>query len=256
MDSSWLGIARRPSYRKRAIIVIALPCIIYSTGNLVVTTYAASIYTTLGYDAADSLEFLAGIYLAAIAGNLISLTYVDRVPRNILMSIGVLVCTTVLAIETGLVSGLGVDDNQARLKGAAAFLFLFLFSFNLFIEGPSWYYASEVFPTHIRSKGMTMNVIGFCCINIMWLEIAPTAFKHIGWKYYLVFICVSVFGAAIIFFTFPDTLRKPLEEVAQLFGDDDLVAIYQNDIEIDHEKHKVVEHNERGEKFPEPQAGV
>lgn len=38
MDSSWLEIARRPSYRKRAIIVIALPCIIYSTGNLVVTS--------------------------------------------------------------------------------------------------------------------------------------------------------------------------------------------------------------------------
>jgi len=161
------------------------------------------------------------------------------------MSVGVLVCATVLAIETGLVSGLGKDNSHARLAGAAAFLFLFLCSFNLFIEGPSWYYASEIFPTHIRSKGMTINVIGFALINILWLEIAPTAFASIGWKYYLVFICISVFGAGTIFFTFPDTLRKPLEEVAALFGDDDLVAIYQNDIEIDHEKHKVVEHQEQ-----------
>jgi len=81
---------------------------------------------------------LAGLYLAAIAGNLISLTYVDHVPRNIIMSVGVLVCATVLAIETGLVSGLGKDNSHARLAGAAAFLFLFLCSFNLFIEGPSW----------------------------------------------------------------------------------------------------------------------
>lgn len=38
LDSSWLEIVRRPSYRKRALIVIALPCILYSTGNLVVTS--------------------------------------------------------------------------------------------------------------------------------------------------------------------------------------------------------------------------
>ena len=40
-----------------------------------------------------------------------------------------------------------------------------------------------------------------------------------------------------MFFTFPDTLNKPLEEIAALFGDDDLVAIYQRDVVItsDHE---------------------
>jgi hypothetical protein len=102
-------------------------------------------------------------------------------------------------------------------------------------------YASEIFLTHIRSKGMTVNVIGFCLTNIIWLEIAPTAFANIEWKYYLVFIVLSVFGAAVIFFTFPDTLKKPLEEVAMLFGDLDLVAIYGGDIEIDHEKHQVLE---------------
>jgi hypothetical protein len=84
------------------------------------------------------LQLLAGIYLAAIAGNLISLTYVDRVPRNIILAVGTLVCTCVLAIETGLVSGLGPEASKSRFAGAAAFLFLFLASFNLFVEGPSW----------------------------------------------------------------------------------------------------------------------
>lgn len=38
LDSSWLAILRRPSYRKRAAIAFALPCVIYSTGNLVITS--------------------------------------------------------------------------------------------------------------------------------------------------------------------------------------------------------------------------
>jgi hypothetical protein len=206
-----------------------------------IIAYAASIVAGMGYSPGQSLNLLAGTYLAAIAGNLISLTYVDRVPRNIILSVGVIACTCVLSIETALVASFLGTANKAGLSAAAAFLFLFLFTFNLFIEGPSYYYASEIFPTHLRAKGMTINVIGFCVINILWLEIAPTAFKTISWKYYLVFISLSVFGAATIFFTFPDTLNRPLEEVARLFGDEDLVAVYQRDIHVDGEKNPVLE---------------
>ncbi|OCK75229.1 MFS transporter [Lepidopterella palustris CBS 459.81] len=248
LDSSWLEILRRPSYRKRALLAFFLPVILYSTGNLVITTYAASIFTGLGYNAGQSINLLAGTYLAAIAGNFISLTYVDRVPRNIILSVGVVVVNCVLAIETALVARFLVSDNKAGLSAAAAFLFLFLFCFNLFLEGVSWYYASEIFPTHLRAKGMTITVVGFCLIDILWLEIAPTAITNIGWKYYLVFICLSVVGAAVIYLVYPDTLGKPLEEVAKLFGDDDLVAIYQQNIHIDHEKHEVIVEKDNVEK--------
>ncbi len=33
------------------------------------------------------------------------------------------------------------------------------------------------------------------------------------------------------FFVFPDTLHKPLEEVAALFGDRELVVVYQQELE-------------------------
>lgn len=258
LDSSWIVLFTRPSYRKRALIAFFLPIILYSTGNLVVTSkppfcriceeltdraiaYAASIFTELGYNAAQSLLLLAGTYLVAIVGNLISLTYVDRIPRNVIFTVGILAVTSILCIITALIATFLTTKNTGGLSAAAAFIFLFLFTFNLFLEGPSWYYASELFPTHLRAKGMTIAVIGFCLVDILWLELAPTAVKQIGWKYYLVFICLSVCGAVIVFFTFPDTLHKPLEEVARLFGDDDLVAVYATNIHMDHEKHQVVE---------------
>jgi hypothetical protein len=156
LDRSWLRIATYAPYRKRAVLVLALPFIAYSTGNLVITSkslrlflfrqqltkirpspaYAASIFAGLGYDASQSLQFLAGIYIAAIAGNMISLTYVDQIPRNILMALGVMAACIVLTIETALVAS--ANGRQEYLAGAAAFLFLFLFVFNLFLEGPSW----------------------------------------------------------------------------------------------------------------------
>jgi MFS family permease len=241
LDGSWMAILKRRSYLKRAAIAFFLPVMLYSTGNLVVTTYAASVFAELGYDAGASLQLLAGLYVAAIVANLLSLTYVDRVPRNIMLGSGVVVVTIIISIETALQATYLGTGNKTGLAATAAFLFLFLACFNMFLEAISWYYASEIFPTHLRAKGMTLGVVGFCLIDILWLELAPTAFASIAWKYYLVFICVSVVSAAVIFFTFPNTLHMPLEEVAKLFGDDDLVAVYQRDIHIDHEKHQVVE---------------
>ncbi|KAE8331438.1 general substrate transporter [Aspergillus sergii] len=245
MDRSWVRIATYAPYRKRAILVIILPFIVYTTGNLVITTYAASIFAGLGYDATQSLHFLAGTYLAAVVGNLISLTYVDRVPRNILMACGVMAGCILLAIETGLVAA--ADSRHGYLAGAAAFLFLFLFTFNLFLEGPSWYYASEVFPTHIRSKGMALNIIGFCATNLLWLEVSPTGFSNIQWKFYLVFISLSFINAFIVYYFFPDTLGRPLEEIAQLFGDSDDTpsSARQGSMGIEKEDEEKVQHMEQ-----------
>lgn len=70
----------------------------------------------------------------------------------------------------------------------------------------------------------------------MWTQVSPIAFASIGWKFYLVFIACCVVSSATVFLTFPDTLNKPLEDIARLFGDEDLVALYSSDVVVDSEK--------------------
>jgi len=47
-----------------------------------------------------------------------------------------------------------------------------------------------------------------------------------------------------MFFVFPDTNGLPLEEIATIFGDADEVAIYQADIDIDHNTHAIIDHRQ------------
>ena len=47
-------------------------------------------------------------------------------------------------------------------------------------------------------------------------------------------------------FTFPDTRFLPLEEIAAIFGDADEVAIYQAEIEVDHQSHGIIDHHNEG----------
>ena len=90
--------------------------------------------------------------------------------------------------------------------------------------------ANEIFPTHLRAKGTMCCVASYSLINIMWTQVSPVAFENIGWKFYMVFVSCCVVAAVIMYFTYPDTLNKPLEEVAKLFGDDDLVALYSESV--------------------------
>jgi hypothetical protein len=85
---------------------------------------------------------------------------------------------------------------------------------------------------HLHSCNMSPNKPRsvYSGINIPWLQAAPTAFKTIGYFYYIIFIIFSAFGALMAFFVFPDTLHKSLEEVAALFGDRELVVVYQQEL--------------------------
>jgi hypothetical protein len=79
----------------------------------------------------------------------------------------------------------------------------------------------EIFPNHIRAKGVVVGVATICGINILWLQAAPIAFSTIGYKFYMVFFIPGFIATAWLWFFFPNTLGIPLEEVAKIFGDAD-----------------------------------
>ena len=109
-------------------------------------------------------------------------------------------------------------------------LFIYNVSFELCLDGPEFFYQAEIWPSHLRAKGYALATCVYSGINVVWLQAAPTAFATIGYYYYIIFICCSVFGSIMAFFVFPDTLHKPLEEVAALFGDHELVVVYQQQL--------------------------
>lgn len=84
--------------------------------------------------------------------------------------------------------------------------------------------------------------MSICCnviINIVFNQVSPIAFSEVGYKYYSLFICTNLVGAVVVFLIFPETKGKSLEEIAQIFGDEVIVAdlakaeekIRENDVE-------------------------
>ena len=77
-------------------------------------------------------------------------------------------------------------------------------SFSLSVDATSYIYASEIFPTPVRAKGLSLSISGLFVATIIFLQAAPTAFNNIGWDYYLVFICVTFVLFLVIWAWFPE----------------------------------------------------
>ncbi|KAI1046059.1 hypothetical protein LB505_013978 [Fusarium chuoi] len=195
-----------------------------SSGALVVNNYGGLIYKSLGFSNSAVLQMQGGYQLCGWVMNTANMFFIDRFPRNKLMCVGFATCGITVAIEAALQKHYLGTSYQPGLIACTAFLFLNVTCFGLFVEGPGFTYIAEIWPTFLRGEGYALGMCSLCVTSIIWLQSAPTAFETIGWKFYIIFIVIDAIAAVVVWF-YPDTLGKPLEEIAGAFGDADMVAL-------------------------------
>ena len=123
------------------------------------------------------------------------------------------------------------SSHDSGLAACVAMLFINTAFYCLFLEGPGYSYIAEIWPNHFRGQGFSLSMAMFNISCIIWLQSAPTAFTNIGWNFYLLFIITGSFSTVVVLLFYPDTLHKPLEEIAAIFGDSGQVAILQKDLD-------------------------
>jgi len=237
------GMLQRPSYRKRVLIGCGLIFFLETSGTLVINSmstttshrlyatlltviavYGTVLYRSLGYGDLDVLFFEAGWVSIGLTMNVFAILIVDRMPRPYLMLLGFLGCLGSLVAEAAIQAKYLGSTNHSALAAGVAMLYTFVFFYAFFLDGSTFFYIGEIFPNHLRAQGMTLAMLTLNVGNVVWQSAAPTGFATIGWKFYLFFIISTVAACIVVPLTFPDTRNKPLEEIARLFGDDDLVV--------------------------------
>lgn len=95
----------------------------------------------------------------------------------------------------------------------------FVFFYGLFIDAASFIYSAEILPTNIRSSGVAMATTTYFVSCITFVTPGATAIANIGYKYFVVFACLTLVSVVVVYFMYPETKGKSLEELAELFGD-------------------------------------
>lgn len=94
--------------------------------------------------------------------------------------------------------------DNGTAGAAVFFLFLHILCFSSTTDAASYMYASEIFPTPLRAKGLAVSVSGLFVATVIFLQAAPTAFAAISYNYFIVFIVVTFVIALVVYFYLPE----------------------------------------------------
>ncbi|KAJ5201335.1 uncharacterized protein N7498_005998 [Penicillium cinerascens] len=171
------------------------------SGINLITYYAATIYeNSIGMDGLTSRIMAACNGTEYFLASLIPIFIIEKVGRRSLMLVGAAgmsLSMAVLAICTSF-------EGETKPGIAAA---VFLFVFNTFFAwgwlGMTWLYPAEIVPPAI--------------FNFLVVMITPVAFENIGYQTYIIFAVINAFIFPVVYFFYPETAYRSLEEMDTIF---------------------------------------
>ncbi|KAE8441595.1 hypothetical protein EG329_004644 [Mollisiaceae sp. DMI_Dod_QoI] len=207
-----------PTYRKRMILGLMLMAGGQNVGVLVINNYNTLLYQSLGLSTMQALAVGAAYNTWAAFANLGGAVVSDRLGRRKALLIGYSGAIVMFIIATGLIAKYSENFSRSYAAAAVTFLFLYVFFYGSLIDVNQYTVTSEIFPSHLRSQGTSYSVAALFAADTLWLELASTAQARIGWKYYLVFLCLGMVHLVYLWFKLPETSGLALEEIDALFG--------------------------------------
>jgi len=222
-----------PRYINRTHIGVF--CQIWSqlTGMNVMMYYITYVFTMAGLKGNNLLVSSSIQYVINVVMTIPALLFVDRWGRRPTLLVGAALMMTWLFANAGILAVYGTPmpngingtrEATTAVTGAAskaviACSYLFVASFAPTWGPVSWIYPPELYPLRVRGKAVSLATSANWAFNFALGYFVPPAFENIAWKTYIVFgvFCASMF--VHVFFMFPETAGKPLEEVTALFED-------------------------------------
>ena len=119
---------------------------------------------------------------------------------------------------TTMLAGLFAEKHLAAAGTAVVpMLFLFYGSFDLGYAPLYIAYTAEILPFHMRAKGLAIafSTDAVACFFNQYVN--PVAFSAMHWRYYFVYIGCLFWFLGVVYFMFPETKGRSLEEASRIF---------------------------------------
>lgn len=156
--------------------------------------------------------------------SLVALPLIERSGRRKLMLFGAFGMMASMAILAGTVStGRTLDNGAPQLEtvyGVTATVFLFVFNsfFAIGWLGMTWLYPAEITNLRIRIQANALSTCSNWLSNFVIVMITPPAFSSLGYQTYIIFAVLNAAIIPCVYFYFPETKSRSLEELDIVFA--------------------------------------
>ncbi|KAJ6111405.1 hypothetical protein N7523_007466 [Penicillium sp. IBT 18751x] len=111
-----------------------------------------------------------------------------------------------------------IPGGEGPSKGAVFGLFLYIAFFGASILPLPWLYPAEISPIRTRAKANAVSTCSNWLFNFTVVMITPVMIAHIHWGTYLFFAVMNAIFIPPMYFFYPETAGRSLEEIDLIFA--------------------------------------
>jgi MFS family permease len=109
-------------------------------------------------------------------------------------------------------------NNRGAHWGFIIMTWLYNYSFSATCGPLSWIIPAEVFDTRTRAKGVSIATMTSFAFNTMIGQVTDIAMTNVRYRYWILFIICNFTNAIFFWLFMPETSKRPLEEMNNLFS--------------------------------------
>lgn len=170
------------------------------------------------------------LYVLLVVMTVPAILYIDKWGRRPMLLAGTLLMGLFLFIVGGLEATFGewatldnsrvwvIENQPVATKVIIACSYLFVCCFSMTMGPVTWTYPAELYSLKIRGKAVSLAVATLWATNTMLAFVVPPSLSTIAWKTYFIFGAFNFAAFLQIFFMFPETVGRSLEEVEDIFN--------------------------------------
>ncbi|KAL1959500.1 hypothetical protein VTO42DRAFT_1945 [Malbranchea cinnamomea] len=251
---SWWEMVATAGMRRRVLIAVFLGLFTQMSGNTLLSYYSDILFEMMNYTStyAKTRINIANQCWSFINGTILALL-VARFPRRVMfMSAAAGMCLVFTAMTVSFrFLRIAKDAGRKNMSASiSALVWYFAYSpcYNLGNNALTYTYLVEIFPYSVRTRGIGIEQIFGKAGGFFSSNVNPIALDAIDWKYLAIYCGWIAFEFLFIFFVYPETHGRTLEELAFLFEGkeyaDMAVAAVEKQVNTDHagrEKTEVTE---------------
>jgi sugar porter (SP) family MFS transporter len=224
---SWLDLIRSPGMRRRVYVTIFIGLFTQLSGNTLLSYYSNVLFNMMGYTTpyAKSRINVANACWGLINATIIALVVTRFKRRHMYMLSATLMLLVFIAMTVSLealqrAEDAGVKNSSA---GIAALFFYFAYNptYNIGNNALTYTYLVELWPYAQRSRGIGVQQIFGKLAGFFSTNVNSIALDAIKWKYLAIYCGWITFEFIVVYFLYPETSGRTLEELAFLFEDNE-----------------------------------
>ncbi|ORB78448.1 sugar porter family MFS transporter [Mycobacterium timonense] len=200
----------RSPYRRATVFVVVLGFLIQITGINAIIYYSPRIFEAMGFTGNFALLALpALVQVAGLVAVGTALLLVDRVGRR-----PILLCGTAMMIVADVVLVAVFGRGPGGVIAGFAGVLLFIFGYPMGFGSLGWVYASESFPSRLRSIGSSTMLTSNLVANAIVAAVFLTLLHSLGGAgTFAVFAVLAVVAFAFVHRYAPETKGRQLEDI-------------------------------------------